>query len=62
MWLMPWGYTLTKPSDYTDMEEAAKKAVGAIIKLYGTQYQVGLASDLLYTTAGMIIYLTLLTR
>nr|XP_034178433.1 carboxypeptidase B-like [Osmia lignaria] len=28
MWLVPWGYTYSKPSDYSELVSAAKKAIG----------------------------------
>ncbi|XP_076167268.1 carboxypeptidase B isoform X2 [Ptiloglossa arizonensis] len=52
MWLVPWGYTYAKPSDYTDLVNAAKKAINAISKIHGTDYQLGPSSDLLYPTSG----------
>ncbi|XP_078032725.1 carboxypeptidase B [Augochlora pura] len=52
MWLVPWGYTYSKPSDYSDLANAAKKAINAISKVHGTDYQLGPSSDLLYPTSG----------
>lgn len=52
MWLVPWGYTDTKPSDYSELASVAKKAIGAITKIHGTDYQVGPSADLLYPTSG----------
>ncbi|XP_076388900.1 carboxypeptidase A2 isoform X2 [Megachile rotundata] len=54
MWLVPWGYTHSKPSDYSELMGAARKAVGAISKVHGTNYQLGPSADLLYPTSGMI--------
>ncbi|KAG7188816.1 hypothetical protein KM043_008425 [Ampulex compressa] len=52
MWLVPWGHTREKPSDYEELTNAARKAVKAISKVHGTHYQLGPAADLLYTTSG----------
>ncbi|XP_017891839.1 carboxypeptidase B-like [Ceratina calcarata] len=52
MWLVPWGYTYSKPSDYSELFNMAKKAVGAISKVHGTDYELGPSSDLLYPTSG----------
>ncbi|CAD1480292.1 unnamed protein product [Heterotrigona itama] len=52
MWLVPWGYTYTKPSDYSELANVAKKAIGAVTKIHGTDYQVGPSADLLYPTSG----------
>ncbi|XP_066587739.1 carboxypeptidase B-like [Prorops nasuta] len=52
MWLVPWGYTKSKASDYTDLASAARKAANAIAKVHGTRYQVGHAADMLYPTSG----------
>ncbi|KAK1122188.1 hypothetical protein K0M31_009414 [Melipona bicolor] len=52
MWLVPWGYTDTKPSDYSELASVAKKAIGAVTKIHGTDYQVGPSADLLYPTSG----------
>ncbi|XP_043264930.1 carboxypeptidase B-like [Colletes gigas] len=52
MWLVPWGYTYSKPSDYSELANAAKKAINAISKVHGTDYQLGPSSDLLYPTSG----------
>nr|XP_012229445.1 PREDICTED: LOW QUALITY PROTEIN: carboxypeptidase B-like [Linepithema humile] len=52
MWLVPWGYTRSKPSDYTDLVNVAKKAINAIAKVHGTHYQIGSMADLMYPTSG----------
>nr|XP_031827673.1 carboxypeptidase B-like [Nomia melanderi] len=52
MWLVPWGYTYSKPSDYSELAGAAKKAINAISKIHGTDYQLGPSADLLYPTSG----------
>lgn len=52
MWLVPWGYTYAKPSDYWELASVAKKAIGAISKIHGTDYQLGPSADLLYPTSG----------
>ncbi|KAK0089529.1 hypothetical protein PV325_006862 [Microctonus aethiopoides] len=52
MWLVPWGHTHKKPSDYAELVNVANKAARAIEKVYGTTYRVGCSSDLLYPTTG----------
>ncbi|XP_076285065.1 carboxypeptidase B [Lasioglossum baleicum] len=52
MWLVPWGYTYSRPSDYSELANAAKKAISAISKVHGTNYQLGPSADLLYPTSG----------
>ncbi|XP_033346187.1 carboxypeptidase B-like [Bombus vosnesenskii] len=52
MWLVPWGYTYSKPSDYSELANVAKKAIGAISKIHGTDYQLGTSAHLLYPTSG----------
>ncbi|CAL7950479.1 unnamed protein product [Xylocopa violacea] len=52
MWLVPWGYTYSKPSDYSELANVAKKAIKAISKVHGTEYQLGPSADLLYPTSG----------
>ncbi|XP_017766579.1 PREDICTED: carboxypeptidase B-like [Eufriesea mexicana] len=52
MWLVPWGYTYSRPSDYWELASVAKKAIGAISKIHGTDYQFGPSADLLYPTSG----------
>ncbi|CAK9813043.1 Carboxypeptidase A4 [Anthophora plagiata] len=52
MWLVPWGYTYLRPPDYWELANVAKKAIGAIAKVHGTDYQLGPSSDLLYPTSG----------
>ncbi|KAG5343280.1 CBPB Carboxypeptidase, partial [Acromyrmex heyeri] len=52
MWLVPWGYTRSKPSDYSDLMNVARKAINAISKVHGTNYQLGPATELMYLTSG----------
>jgi len=52
MWLVPWGHTRSKPSDYSDLINVARKAINAITKIHGTNYQLGPAAELMYPTSG----------
>ncbi|XP_033208197.1 carboxypeptidase B-like isoform X1 [Belonocnema kinseyi] len=52
MWLLPWGYTHAKPSDYLDLMNIAKRGTKALAKIHGTNYKIGPASELLYLTTG----------
>ncbi|XP_061185489.1 carboxypeptidase B-like [Saccostrea echinata] len=52
MWLYPWGYTSALPSDWQDLDAAAKIGTSALSELYGTQYTVGSSTNVLYSAAG----------
>ncbi|XP_020278332.1 carboxypeptidase B-like [Pseudomyrmex gracilis] len=52
MWLLPWSHTRSKPADYSDLMNVAKKAINAITKVHGTHYQIGPTTDLMYPTSG----------
>ncbi|XP_046604830.1 carboxypeptidase A4-like [Neodiprion virginianus] len=52
MWLVPWGYTKIRPPDFEELANVARKATSAILKVHGTQYQVGASPELLYPTSG----------
>lgn len=59
MWLVPWGYTKSRPTDFEELANVARKATNAILKVHGTQYQVGASPELLYPTSGRFINFTL---
>ena len=60
MWLVPWGYTYSKPSDYSDLMNVARRGTKAIAKIHGINYKVGPSSELLYLTTGNeMLYLSL---
>lgn len=52
MWLVPWGYKDEKPKDYYDMYILAEKGVEALEAVRGTDYLLGTAAELLYTSSG----------
>uniref|UniRef100_T1J4W0 Transporter n=1 Tax=Strigamia maritima TaxID=126957 RepID=T1J4W0_STRMM len=52
MWLTPWGYTSSLPSDYSDLTSLAKKATAALSKLYKTSYKIGSSTNVLYVATG----------
>lgn len=52
MWLVPWGYTSKKTGDYDDLMNMGRKAVDALNRVSGTQYQLGPSPSLLYPTSG----------
>lgn len=56
MWLIPWGYTRSKPSDYSDLVNVAKRGINAIAKVHGTHYKLGPVADLMYPTSGTILH------
>ncbi|KAK6629902.1 hypothetical protein RUM43_003723 [Polyplax serrata] len=51
-WLIPWSYTLKKAADYSELERFAKKAAKAIALVFGSHYDVGSSSSLMYPTSG----------
>lgn len=60
MWLVPWGHTRSKPSDYSDLVNVARKAINAIVKVHGTNYQLGPSAELMYPTSGTNLVLFIL--
>jgi len=52
--LVPWGYKGEKPKDYYDMYILAEKGVEALEAVRGTDYLLGTAADLLYTSSGIV--------
>ncbi|KAK4016629.1 hypothetical protein OUZ56_031587 [Daphnia magna] len=51
-WLTPWGYTAELPDDYDQMYALAAEAVAALTAVYGTQYEIGSGTVLLYPNSG----------
>lgn len=60
MWLLPWSHTRSKPADYSDLMNVAKKAINAITKVHGTHYQIGPTTDLMYPTSGTYLNILIL--
>ena len=54
MWLIPWGYTEEKPSDYQELYSLAKIGVNALQSVSGTSYIIGSIPDLLYIASGKL--------
>ncbi|XP_014679942.1 PREDICTED: carboxypeptidase B-like, partial [Priapulus caudatus] len=52
LWLTPWGYTSELPSDYDDLYNLAVKATDTLTSMYGTEYTVGSAANVLYESSG----------
>ncbi|XP_076358196.1 carboxypeptidase B-like isoform X2 [Tachypleus tridentatus] len=52
MWLTPWGWAYKQPRGYTDQLEMANIAVQSLKSLYGTSFETGSISNLLYTASG----------
>ena len=52
MWLTPWGFTSAVPTHYKDLVAKAKVATSVLQKKYGTHYEVGSSTNLLYAAAG----------
>lgn len=52
LWLTPWGYTSTPPSDNVDLLRVANRAVDALEAVYNTDYGVGSPAVILYSATG----------
>jgi len=52
LWLTPYGYTEDLPSDYEELEDLGTRAAVALAQLYGTEYEVGAPSHILYSNSG----------
>ncbi|XP_014250278.1 carboxypeptidase B-like [Cimex lectularius] len=52
MILLPWGFTKQTPSDHSDLMYVGRKALDALQKVYGTNYEIGTSPTLLYPTSG----------
>jgi len=53
MWFYPYGDKLNSyPSNVNELRSLAQRGADALRSLYGTEYQVGTAADLLYEAAG----------
>jgi len=52
LFMAPYGYTSKKPSNFPNMMEAGAAALEALEDLYGTQYTLGSAKDILYQSSG----------
>jgi hypothetical protein len=50
--LTSWGYTSDYPEDYDELYALAVDAAGSLEKLYGTQYTIGTATNVLYVASG----------
>jgi len=51
-WLIPWGGTTAKPSDYAELKRVADAAVVAIQGVNGRRFVAGTPPDLLYVASG----------
>lgn len=52
MWLYPWGYTSSLPSDVADLDTAAGVAITELRKRHNTRYVKGSSTNVLYAAAG----------
>ncbi|KAJ8303417.1 hypothetical protein KUTeg_019813, partial [Tegillarca granosa] len=52
MWLYPWGYTSALPTDWPDLDAAAKTACDALQSVNGKNYVIGSSTNVLYSAAG----------
>jgi len=54
MWIYPWGYSYHPAPDDALMEKCAKKSVKALEEIYGTKYEYGQGSVLMYHASGSV--------
>jgi len=52
LWMAPYGYTKTPPCNMNELMDAGTVAVEELKQYYGTQYTVGSASQILYSSSG----------
>lgn len=52
LWLTPWGYTPDLPTNYRSLLQKGRVAIKALSKVYGTRYEVGSSTNVLYEAAG----------
>lgn len=55
LWMTPWGYKRAYPKDYAEMKRTSDAAVTALSRLYGTSYDVGPTSIIIYENSGSTI-------
>lgn len=51
-WLTPWSYTADLPEDYDLLYDLGTRAVEKLAMVYGTQYVVGSATNVMYISSG----------
>ncbi|KAF9147800.1 hypothetical protein BG015_010504 [Linnemannia schmuckeri] len=52
LWMVPFGYTSTRPGTYAYMDGLAEKAVNALAKVHGTRYRHGDIFHTIYQSSG----------
>jgi len=52
LWMSPWGYTSSRPSDYDDHQGASKAATDALKAIHGTRFEYGPISSTIYPASG----------
>lgn len=52
LWMSPWGYTYSTPSDYAVQNAGSKAAVDALSAVHGTRYKYGPIASTIYPAAG----------
>lgn len=50
--LYPWGYTSALPSDAAELQSLGESVDDAIASLFGTRYEIGSSTNVLYAAAG----------
>jgi len=52
MWLLPWGFSESRPEDFSELYSLAKIGARAIQKVHNTTYLIGSVPDLLALASG----------
>lgn len=52
LWLSPWGWTSALPDNYSDLERVMKAGSEALTAVYGTDYEYGSSTNVLYAASG----------
>eukprot|EP01012_Entosiphon_sulcatum_P016668 TRINITY_DN2158_c0_g4_i1.p1 TRINITY_DN2158_c0_g4~~TRINITY_DN2158_c0_g4_i1.p1 ORF type:complete len:416 (+),score=120.95 TRINITY_DN2158_c0_g4_i1:94-1341(+) len=52
LWMTPWGWTTSLPSDYSYINGVAAKAVAALKAVHGTAFDHGSISNIIYCASG----------
>ncbi len=52
LWMLPYGYTKTRPADYKDLMRLAQVATSALRAPHGTSYRYGPINEVIYQAAG----------
>ncbi len=48
LWMLPYGYTTSRPADYKDQMRVARAATEALRAVHGTSYRYGPINEVIY--------------